>query len=238
MSRITQRFTSSIGSKVLVAGTGILLALFVIGHLAGNLLVYRGQEAMNSYAEALKSLGPGLWVVRAGLLAVFALHIVTAIRLNRANRAARPVRYAHEDTIQASWASRHMVLTGLLVLAFVAMHLAHFTLGWLDPSSYALTETVHRNGADVERHDVYGMMIAGFHNDVFVALYVAAMVILGFHLSHGIGSLFQTLGFRHPTYTPVAEKASKALAWVLAVGFLLIPLTVRLGIVGPTAANG
>lgn len=120
---------SSVGSKYTVALTGLALIGFVLIHMAGNLTIFAGQDAMNSYAQKLKQMGPLLWVARAGLLAVFVLHVVVALRLNWANREARPVRYAYEDTLRASWASRHMVLTGLVLLAFILYHLAHFTWG-------------------------------------------------------------------------------------------------------------
>jgi succinate dehydrogenase / fumarate reductase cytochrome b subunit len=121
--------SSSVGSKSIVALTGLALVLFVLGHMAGNLLIFLGRDWLNSYAHHLKALGPFLWLIRAVLLAVFVLHIVLTLRLNYTNSAARPVKYAYEDTLQASWASRHMVLTGLVLLAFVVYHLAHFTLG-------------------------------------------------------------------------------------------------------------
>lgn len=120
---------SSVGSKYLVALTGLALVLFVLVHMAGNLLVFAGQDALNSYAQKLKQMGALLWVGRIGLLVVFVLHVVLSLRLNWANREARPVRYAYEDTLRASWASRHMVLTGLVLLAFTLYHLAHFTWG-------------------------------------------------------------------------------------------------------------
>ncbi len=236
MQSLLRFLGSTVGAKFLMALTGVLLALFVVGHLSGNFLLYKGQDAMNDYAEMLQGLGPALWIVRLGLLAVFATHIYYGIRLKRRNAAARPVNYAHEDTIQASFASRSMILTGLVVLAFVAMHLAHFTLGWLDAEAYDLKQTVQRDGQPFERHDVFGMVVAGFHNDVFVILYAFAMVVLGLHLSHGLHSLFQTLGFRHPAYTPWIERIGRGLAWVLAVGFLSIPLAVRFGFIA--AAGG
>lgn len=232
MNRISRFLASTIGAKVGMAVTGLLLALFVVAHLIGNLLVFAGRGAMNDYAEMLQHLGVWLWVARLGLLALFLTHVALALSLAARNRAARPIAYAKAHTIQASAASRTMVLSGLLVLAFVAMHLAHFTLGWLEPAKYALTETLRRDGVELVRHDVYGMLVAGFRNDVFVLLYVAAMVVLGLHLSHGISSLFQSLGLRHPGYVAAVRLAGRGLAIVLAFGFITIPLAVRFGIVG------
>jgi len=120
---------TSVGSKALVGVTGFALVGFVLVHMGGNLLIYAGQDALNSYAQKLKSLGALLWLARAGLLAVFVLHLYLTLRLTWANRAARPSKYVYENTLQASWASRHMWLTGLVLLGFVGYHLAHFTFG-------------------------------------------------------------------------------------------------------------
>lgn len=237
MSKISRFLTSTIGAKVAMAVTGLLLSLFVVAHLLGNLLVFKGREAMNDYAQMLQHLGIWLWVARLGLLALFATHIALAIRLRARNQAARPVRYVAEHTIQASFASRTMILSGLLILAFVAMHLMHFTLGWLEPSKYALHETVKQNGVEVVRHDVFAMVVAGFHNDLFVLLYLVCMVVLGLHLSHGLSSLFQSLGLRHPAYVKGVQLGGRLVAVALAAGFSLIPLAVRLGFCGAGGAQ-
>jgi succinate dehydrogenase / fumarate reductase cytochrome b subunit len=129
MTGILRPFTSSIGSKVVVAVTGLLLTGFVLAHLAGNLLIFLGRDWLNAYAHHLKSLGGLLWVARGGLLVIFLVHMAVALRLSLANRQARPERYVHEEVMQATWASRNMALTGLVLLAFVAFHLAHFTAG-------------------------------------------------------------------------------------------------------------
>src|SRR5262245_39654676 len=130
MKLLPRPVTSSLGSKYVMAITGLLLIGFVLGHMTGNLLIFAGPDAMHGYAAGIKSRPALLWGVRLGLLAVFVVHVLIGIRLTLANKAARPTPYAYEDTLQASWASRHMMLTGLLLLAFVVYHLAHFTLGW------------------------------------------------------------------------------------------------------------
>jgi succinate dehydrogenase / fumarate reductase, cytochrome b subunit len=122
---------TSIGSKFLVALTGLGLVGFVLVHMSGNLLVFAGQDAMNTYAAKLKAFGWLLWAARAGLLALFVLHVWLALRLTAGNRSARPVGYVYEDVLQASWASRYMWLTGLVLLAFLLFHLAHFTFGYV-----------------------------------------------------------------------------------------------------------
>jgi succinate dehydrogenase / fumarate reductase cytochrome b subunit len=123
---------SSIGSKVIVAITGLLLVGFVLTHMAGNLLIFLGRDWLNDYAHHLKALGPLLWVLRLGLLAVFVVHVALSLQLNYTNNNARPQGYVYEETMQASWASRHMVWTGLVLLAFIVYHLAHFTVGVVD----------------------------------------------------------------------------------------------------------
>jgi succinate dehydrogenase / fumarate reductase cytochrome b subunit len=232
MNRLSRFFGSTIGAKVGMAVTGILLAGFVIAHLLGNLLVFRGRDAMNDYAAMLKGLGAGLWVARLGLLGVFGAHIALAIGLKRRNAAARPIAYGKPHTIQASLASRTMVYSGLLVLAFVLMHLAHFTLGWLQPGYFAMKESVVVDGLTTQRHDVYAMLILGFRSPIYVLLYSACMVVLGLHLSHGLHSLFQSLGLRHPAYLRAVQTAGTALAWILAIGFLSIPFAVLTGAIG------
>src|SRR4051794_20567806 len=120
---------SSLGKKYVMAVTGLVLVLFVIGHMLGNLLLFAGPDALNSYAKALKDKPALLWAARLGLLAAFLIHVYLGLRLTRENVQARGTGYVYEDTVQASWASRHMLLTGLVVLAFLLYHLAHFTFG-------------------------------------------------------------------------------------------------------------
>src|SRR5688572_26180689 len=128
---------SSIGGKVTMAVTGLLLFGFVVAHVLGNLLLFAGPDSINAYAKSLADLGPLLWLLRIGLLAVFVLHVVTGLRIARQNRTARPVAYTKEATIQASFASRSMVFSGVTVLAFVVYHLLHFTFGVTNPDHFA-----------------------------------------------------------------------------------------------------
>lgn len=207
-----------------MAVTGILLFGFLVGHMAGNLLVFRGPEAMNAYAYFLKTSPGILWPTRIGLLALFVLHITTAVRLTRQNRAARPERYVREATVQASFASLTMVWSGLIVAAFAAYHLLHFTIGVIQRDNYLLHD---RQG----RHDVYAMVVLGFQNPIVALSYAIAVGLLGLHLSHGLQSLFQSLGLRHPRFTGGIGIASPLIAALLTVGFLSVPLSVLLGFV-------
>lgn len=223
MSWILGWWRTSLGGKVVMSVTGLLLTGFLVGHMAGNLLVFRGQDAINAYAAFLKSQPGLLWSVRLGLLATFAIHITTGVRLARANRAARPERYVREGTVQASLASRSMIWTGLVVAAFVVFHLLHFTVGAVQPKAHALADATGR-------HDVYSMVVLGFRNWPIALSYVVAVVLLGLHLSHGLHSLAQSLGLRHARLTPALEKAAPILSAVLIVGFLSVPLSVLLRI--------
>ena len=139
--------TSSLAKKYVTAVTGTLLILFVLAHMAGNLLIFAGPDALNSYAHHLQSLGPLLWVARIGLLVIFVIHLLATLQLRHENAKARPQRYAYEQTLQASWASRHMLLTGVVLLLFVLYHLAHFTFGVVKKTDFQVASasgTIHQ----------------------------------------------------------------------------------------------
>jgi succinate dehydrogenase / fumarate reductase cytochrome b subunit len=197
-----------------------MLTGFVLAHLAGNMLVFAGAEKFNAYAAGLHALGGLLWVARIGLLGAFALHVFLAVKLTSENKAARPVKYAHEATIQASFASRHMFHTGLLMAAFVAFHLAHYTFKLTDPSF-----------GDLPAGDVYAMVVAGFSSPVVSAFYVLAMLALSLHLCHGVSSVFQSLGLYHGNLNPITDKLGPIVATIVFIGFSSIPLAVLAGIV-------
>ncbi|MHC4548016.1 MAG: succinate dehydrogenase cytochrome b subunit [Planctomycetota bacterium] len=217
---------SSIGNKFLMAATGILLLFFLLGHLAGNLQVFLGREAVNAYAQWLHDRGGLLWTARIVLLAALLLHIYTALRLSLQNWTARPEGYRYEDTVEASWASRHMLLTGGVVFAYVVYHLLHFTFRVIDTGGMGATDAAGRL-------DVYGMVVQGFGHWAVASSYVAAQVVLGIHLWHAIGSVFQTLGWDQLTLRPLVRWLGPALAVLIAAGYISIPLAVWLGIVRP-----
>ena len=168
----------------------------------------------------LKSLGPLLWIMRGGLLLLFVSHVAFAVKLNRESMAARPVAYAKDATLKATWASRQMVLSGLVVLAFVIYHLLHFTLHVFPPGIGA---------EEGGRPDVYGMVVAGFSSAPVAIAYVIANALLGLHLIHGSRSLFQTLGLDQVSIAPVVNGLAPALAIFVAGGNMLLPLTVLFG---------
>ncbi len=217
---------SSIGKKTVVAVTGIALVLFVIGHLLGNLTFFFGPNAINSYAMHLRDLGPLLWVARIGLLGAVGLHIFFTMLIWKENQAARPQKYAVYVPIKTTVFARTMRLTGLIVLAFIAFHLAHFTLWIIDPQY----STYHAVVDGHEVHDVYRMVVTGFSNPFVSIFYIFSLALVAFHLSHGIGSLFQTLGLTSQRMRPVYETSGKVLAWALFVGYAAIPVSVLLGL--------
>jgi succinate dehydrogenase / fumarate reductase cytochrome b subunit len=213
--------------------TGLGLLGFVIVHMIGNLLIFAGRDALNSYAHVLKENGELLWLARGGLLTLFVVHVLLGIQLTLANRAARPVPYAREDTVQASWASRHMLLTGLVLLAFIVYHLAHFTFGWAQSAGMGNFLSLQDKSVDPAhpRHDVYGMVVAGFQDPVITVAYLVAMVFLWLHLWHGGSSWFQSIGLNHPRYWPVIQYVGPVIATVVFVGNCSIPLAVLSGII-------
>jgi succinate dehydrogenase / fumarate reductase cytochrome b subunit len=213
---------SSIGKKTVVAATGIALVAFVIGHLLGNLTIFLGPDAINAYAEKLHSLGPVLWVIRAALLGILVAHIYFTMLLWKENHAARPQKYIASNPVGTTIFARTMRLSGLIVLAFVIFHLAHFTVRVVDPSFQTMTTTL--DGRPV--HDVYQMVVAGFSNGPVVLIYVVGLFLLTFHLSHGLGSLFQTLGITNRRIRHTYETAGRALAWALYAGYISIPVSI------------
>ncbi len=222
MTLIRHLFGSSIGLKYVMAVTGLLLVVYVVGHMLGNLLIFVGRDALNAYAETLQSSTMLLWTARVVLLAVFVVHIGCGAKLAMSNRDARPIRYAHNDTVQASVASRTMIWTGLVVLVFVAYHLAHFTL-----------HLVHYDGSFVDaqgRHDVYRMVVESFRMPLVSGLYIAAQVVLWFHLTHGIGSLFQSLGLRSSRSQRLIRNAGRAIAAAVLIGNVAMPVAALTGL--------
>ena len=212
---------------MIVALTGIVLLLFVFGHLLGNLQIFLGPEWVNSYAEHLRALGPLLWVIRGFLLLCVLLHIYFTILLAIENRRARPIDYVDKEHVKASFASRHMVASGLIVLAFIIYHIAHFTVRVTDPR-FALLKADPLN-----HYDVYSMMVYGFQNLWVSAFYIFALFLLTLHLTHGSSSFFQSLGLNNKKLTPKLALAGRIFAWAMFVGYTAIPLAVLLGWVVP-----
>jgi len=233
MKVITNIFGSSLGKKYIMAVTGFILFLFVVGHMVGNLQIFLGPEAINRYGAFLQNLGEGLWLVRAVLLVVILLHIWSAIKLSAENKAARPIAYAEYHPVAASYASRTMLMSGLIILAFIIYHLLHFTvqtkaINLTGQDFHAFSEPV-KGAIGLERHDIYRMMIVGFSNIWVCAFYVLGVGLLCLHLSHGISAMFQSMGWKNKVYGPFLDKAARVIAWFLFIGYSSIPVAVLLG---------
>lgn len=215
---------SSLGKKYVMAITGLGLFGFVIIHMLGNLQIYLGSEAINAYAKTLKSNPAILWGARGGLLAIVVLHIVSALQLVKLNRQARPVAYANPKPIASSFAARTILVSGLIILAFIVFHLAHYTLGMVDPQ---LLELHDAQG----RHDVYRMMIAGFSNPLVSIFYIVSTGLLCLHLSHGVSSTFQSLGLRSKKTFGFFDKLAKGAALLIFLGNCSIPVAILAGVI-------
>jgi succinate dehydrogenase / fumarate reductase cytochrome b subunit len=209
---------SSVGKKYLMALTGILMFVFVLGHMLGNLQIFLGSEKLNAYAQALHSNAALLWGVRLVMLAAILTHAIAGLVLALEKKSARPIAYAEKSNIQGSLPSRTMIWSGVVIGLFLAYHLLHLTVGNVHPSFIDLQP---------------------FHNVVFglrvvpaALAYIAAMVAIGFHLWHGLYSVFHSLGLRHPRYTPGVRAAAATVGTAIAVGDISIPLAVLVGLVG------
>ena len=210
--------------KIVMALSGAVLLLYLVVHMIGNLKIFFGGEALDTYAHWLREVGEPalpaqgmLWIVRVVLLVAVVSHIVAATILARRARAARPVRYAHRRPVQTSYASRTMRWGGVIILLFVIYHLLHMTVGSVHP--------------DFVHGDVYRNIVVGFRVWPVTAFYVVAMVALGFHLRHGVWSMLQTLGASHPKWDATRKAASTAFAVVVTLGFVAVPIAVLFGFV-------
>ncbi len=208
---------------MIVAVSGVVLILFVIGHLLGNLQIFLGPAWINGYAEHLRDLGPLLWIIRGLLLLDVLVHIYYTIRLAIENRRARPQNYRRKDTVKASFASRHMVMSGLILLAFIIFHLLQFSFRTTDPRFATLAQD------PLGHYDVYSMMVLGFSSPLVSGFYIFSMFLLCLHLSHGASSLFQSLGLNNQNLNPRLAWSGRVFAWLLFLGYSSIPAAVLLG---------
>lgn len=222
---LSRFYASSIGKKILVALTGLVLIGFVFGHMIGNLLIFAGKDAINEYGHLLQTAlhGGGVWIARIGLLTAVVIHIAATISLTKANREARQDKYGMQKAQVSSKSSHIMIWSGLTILAFIVYHLLHFTVrAGNDYATYKTTlhgETVH---------DVYRMVIAGFSWAPASIFYLIAMALLCSHLSHGFSSLFQTLGISTDKSEPLFKKAGYAFAGLIFAGNAAIVLSIWL----------
>ena len=237
IASLTAIWTSSIGKKIIVAVTGAFLVLFLVGHLVGNLLVFVGREAFNDYAYFLHHMvhGAGIWIFRLVMLSALALHVTATVSLTLQNRAARKP-YECQAVIQATASSRIMIWSGLTLLAFFIYHMLHFTARIGNkydtlPRYKETLATVMHHGEPLVRHDAWQMTIDGFNWWPATFFYVIAMTLLCSHLSHGVASIFQTLGLRFKKSEGVLRCLSLGYALVIWLGFISIPLAIYFGFV-------
>jgi succinate dehydrogenase / fumarate reductase cytochrome b subunit len=207
-SRLINFLESSIGKKIMVALAGLLLCGFLVMHLAGNLFLFAGDKAFNHYAEMLES-NPLLPVAEVGLFVLFLIHIVLSLRARLANRAARPIGYQFtSDKGARTPGSRTMAVSGSLILFFLIVHIRTFRFA----PEY------------LRESNLYGVVVGWFQNPLYASFYVLALIALGLHLSHGFQSALQTLGLNHPRYTPTLRKIGLALAALVTLGFISMPI--------------
>ena len=226
MSRGTSVVWSSVGKKFLTGITGLLLVGFITVHLLGNLSLYKGAAAFNSYAHFLESLAGG-WVVivfELGLLAVFLVHMAAAVTVAWLDKqAARKEKYRvlrnAGGTSKKTLASRSMIVTGIVVIVFVVLHVKMFKFA----GEAGTFTTAHGD----KIADLYSVVVHAFKDPVIAFLYVAVMILLGLHLRHGFWSAFQSLGWANDRWLPLLYGLALVVALVLAVGFLLLPLYIH-----------
>ena len=224
MIRFFGHILTSLGSKVLIALSGLALAVFVVFHMLGNLQVFQGPDALNAYASFLRDMPMALWSARLALMALVVLHIGLSLRLAMHNQRARPVGYEAHRYRRASVASRTMALTGSLLLIFIVFHLLHLTAGVLDPAAH--------NRLDLRGHrDVFGNVVHAFQNPFLVVIYLVGQLVLGLHLSHALSSSLQTLGMEHPMLDRLFRGVGPLIAMLVVVGNTAIVLAIAFGLV-------
>jgi len=226
MTPVARLLSSSIGTKIVMATSGVLLSLFLVAHVLGNLEVFFGRDAMNHYGELLRTFPWMLWVARAGLLTLAVVHIVSAARLIRMNRRARPQAYVRTRRRATTFAARTMQVSGAVLALFVVFHILHFTTRSIEPAYKTLRDSAGR-------HDIFGMITDAFQKPGIVVIYVVAMALLGLHLAHGVASAIHTLGVAHPRYRPTLRHLGTVFALFIVLGFVAVPLAIVSGLVQP-----
>ena len=217
MSNSDGLFSSSLGRKYLMALTGLFLCSFLLIHLIGNVALFTDPVQFNEYTRFMSS-NPLIRVMEIVLVVGFLTHIIDAVMLTKANKAAQPVKYAM-DKKKSTWYSRNMGLTGSIILAFLILHLQSFWYGYKFGN---VAMTIDSSGIAIK--DMYTMVVAAFSQSWYSAIYVVAMVLLGTHLNHGFQSAFQSMGLRHKKYTPAIKKAGTAFAVIMTLGFISFPI--------------
>jgi succinate dehydrogenase / fumarate reductase cytochrome b subunit len=208
---------SSVGRKVIMAATGIVLFGFVTIHMIGNTQAYMGAETFNAYAKFLQGMlhGGGIWIFRAVLLAATGLHIWAAVSLTLDNRAARPVGYLEQQSVSSTWASRTMRWSGIILAVFIVYHLLHLTIGNVHPA--------------FDHTNPYSNFVKGFQVPAAAGFYIVAQLCLGLHMWHGVWSFTQTLGLSHPRYDSLRRNFATGLTLLVVGVNISYPIAVLTG---------
>lgn len=225
MSGLSNFYRSAVGKKALMAASGIALFGFVLVHMLGNLKLYQGPEKLNAYAEWLRDVGSPalphsgvLWIARLVLLAAVGIHVLTATQLTLSNWRARPQKYRQREVLEATYASRTVRWGGVIIGLYVVYHLAHLTFGWAH--------------SDFIPGDVYHNVVSGFQVWWVSGIYIVAQIALGFHLYHGLWSMFQSLGWWNSSQPQDwRRRFAQVFAWIITIGNLSFPLAVLAGLV-------
>jgi succinate dehydrogenase / fumarate reductase cytochrome b subunit len=218
MDRLQLFWHSSVGKKVIMAVTGLIMVAYLITHVLANLLVFQGPTKINAYSAFLHGTGGALWAARAVLLAALVLHVVAAVQLAGRRHEARPIAYAGgRDPQVSTLASRTIRWGGALILVFLIYHILHFTVGTAHP--------------DFVEGNPYHNVATGFHNPIVVGVYLVAMAAVGLHLYHGIWSSGRSLGMSPPSPQPLRRSIALVLALFIWLGFTVIPIAVYAGVV-------
>ena len=220
MNRALRFYSGAPGKKFVMGVTGLIGIGFLIVHMAGNLLAFRGPEAINAYSHFLKSTGELLWIARIVLIVAVILHVIAAYQLTMQNRAARPLGYVNRKPQVSTWAARTMRWGGVLLLIFIPLHILHFTTGAIEPAG-GFSET-----------DIFANIVSSFRIWWVTLFYVVSMVALGFHLYHGAWSSVRSLGVSQASEDPQHRTVAGAIAIVVWAGFTVIPIAVFAGIIG------
>lgn len=215
-NRFAAFYCATVGKKAVMAVSGVVLLVFVVGHLAGNLQIFLGAEKLNDYAALLRRMPELLWLARTGLLVALVVHVIASVQLVLVNRRARPIRYAVKRDIETNYAARTMVISGPLVLLYVIYHLAMF--------AFLVT------GPGYSHTDVYRNVVSAFQAPAISGIYIVAMLLLGLHLYHGAWSMLHTLGISSPRYRRLRRVMAPAFAIAITAGYISIPLAVLAGV--------
>jgi succinate dehydrogenase / fumarate reductase cytochrome b subunit len=217
-SGLRRFWDSSVGKKIVMGATGLILVAFVVGHMAGNLQFFAGPARFNAYSHLLQvDVIELTWLLRVTLLASVVLHVIAAYQLTMQNRAARPADYVRREPQVSTYAARTMRWGGVYLLLFIPYHLLHFTTGTLHPAFV--------------RGEAYGNVVIGFQTMWVALFYLGAMAFLALHLYHGAWAAFRTLGIARPSNDPLHRRLALAIAVIVPAGFSLLPLSVMLGFI-------